>query len=172
MQNPAFQPTPTPPPPGSFGAKLTGAARGLAFTRAISGKAFLLAGGVFLLQAVMPEGSKPSNLIGSFHGSTESAEMDAKRVALVQTTRDNTNAQAVAPVMAQSYAVQSEFAGIGDAVCIGGNVLEVLFGRDAKDFSGPMKQACGQGDKIRANITRSITQTARAPDGRPYLAGQ
>src|SRR3954470_20854668 len=56
-----------------------GMARAIAFVRGLSGKAVVLALGVFILQGVMPAGSKPSDLIGSLHGLTESAELSAKK---------------------------------------------------------------------------------------------
>ena len=64
-----------------------GVARAIAFVRGMSGKAVVLAVGVFVLQAVMPEGRRPSDLIGSFHGATESAEIKAKQKAAAEYER-------------------------------------------------------------------------------------
>ena len=52
---------------------------------------------VFGLQAVMPEGSKPSDLIGSFHGATESAELKAKQETATEYERRMADAKAAPP---------------------------------------------------------------------------
>src|SRR5689334_5048878 len=72
-----------------------GVARAIAFARGLSGKAVVLAVVVFGLQAFMPPGSKPSDLIGSFHGSTEKAEIEAKKTATVRYEQDMTTARVV-----------------------------------------------------------------------------
>src|SRR5690349_5028688 len=64
-----------------------GVSRAIAFARGMSGKAVVLAVVVFGLQALMPPGSKPSDLIGSFHGSTETAEIKAKQEAQTEFER-------------------------------------------------------------------------------------
>jgi hypothetical protein len=61
--------------PGADARPAGGVARAIAFARGLSSKAVMLAISVFVLQAVMPEGRRPSDLIGSFHGSTETAEI-------------------------------------------------------------------------------------------------
>lgn len=161
MQQPAFQP----PPPaagaasGVLASRLTGAARALAFARALSGRAVILAVAVMGFQAAMPKGSKPSDLIGSFHGATEQAELDTKRPAQVETGRDMATAQALGPVIADSYGVQNELIKGSDALCTAGVLAEKFLGRD--QYSDALKQACGQGDRMREEMKRSVIHPAR-----------
>ena len=49
---------------------------------------------VFGLQAAMPEGRRPSDLIGGFHGSTETAELKAKQEATAAYERALADARA------------------------------------------------------------------------------
>src|SRR5437763_1268007 len=56
-----------------------GVDRAIAMARTLTLSSIGLAFGVFILQAVMPAGSKPSDLIGSFHGQTVSAELKAQQ---------------------------------------------------------------------------------------------
>src|ERR1700674_5586920 len=74
-----------------------GVARAIAFVRGLSGKAVALAFGVFVLQAVMPEGRRPSDAIGGFHGATESAEIKAKQKATTEYERSMADAKAAPP---------------------------------------------------------------------------
>src|SRR5215469_16604665 len=64
-----------------------GVARTIAFARSLRGSAVVLAIFVFGLQAAMPEGRRPSDLIGGFHGATETAEIKAKQEANVDYER-------------------------------------------------------------------------------------
>lgn len=163
------QPSPMPPPqaaplPG-LGSKMTGLARGLVFVRALTGQAVVLAVIVFTFQAAMPEGRRPSDLIGGFHGNTEKAEIDAKREAQVKTARDLANAQAIAPKMAESLQNQSDTANMADGACQLGIFLDWAFGSngDARQMANGLKQACGKGDQIRRDMTNSLTQAAPYP---------
>jgi hypothetical protein len=75
-----------------------GMARAIAFARGLSGKAVVLALGVFVLQAAMPEGRRPSDAIGSLHGLIDSAEMKAKQPAATDYERGLADAK-TAPVI-------------------------------------------------------------------------
>jgi hypothetical protein len=158
----------------------TGVARALAFMRGMSGKAVVLAIAVFGLQAIMPAGSKPSDLIGSFHGGTRSAELDTERAAQVKTAQGMANAQAASPAnwqmeqqvsqaqqqaIAGSLQMQQSAANLADAACMGSGLVTAFFGKDGADLAQSMKGACGLGDQIRQNITGTLARTARQGSG-------
>ena len=176
-QQPQFSFPPSLPP-----QRPTGVARVLAFARGLSGKAVVLALAVFGLQAVMPEGRRPSDLIGSFHGSTEKAELNAKRDAQAQYEATLAAARAAAPanyqmetqlsqtqqqVIAGSLETQSSMANLADAACIGGGLLGAVFGQnqDTAQLAQGLKSACGAGDAIRRNMTNTLADTAREGSG-------
>ena len=156
-----------------------GVARAIAFARGMSGKALLLAGGVFVLQAVMPQGSKPSDLIGSFHGSTETAEIKAKQEAQAEYERKLADARTAPPVnwqmeaevarqqqeaIAKSLETQETAAQIADAACLGAPLATLFMGdtAQARDIERTMQAACAEAARIRANITRIQAEAARS----------
>lgn len=171
-------------PPAHFQAPQgpTGVARAIAFARGLSGKAFVLALVVLGLQALMPDGRRPSDLIGGFHGATESAEIKAKQAATVEYERQLATARAVPPANAQietvvsqtqqqavagSLEMQSTAANLADAACMGSAFITSLFGdtKDMRDLRDGLKGACGAGDAIRSNITGTLARTAREGSG-------
>jgi hypothetical protein len=155
-----------------------GVARAIAFARGISGKAVVLAVVVFGLQAAMPEGRRPSDLIGGFHGNTESAEIKAKQEAAAEFERRMADAKAAPPanwqmeaeafrqqqeVTARSLETMATAAQIADAACIGSPLVTMFMGntRDARDLQNTLQGACAEAERIRANMTRIQAETAR-----------
>ena len=156
-----------------------GVARAIAFARGMSGKAVLLAGGVFILQAVMPPGSKPSDLLGSFHGALDSAQMKAAQKAQVEYDRAVTDAKTSPPInwqmeaevarqqqeaIAKSLETQENAAQIADAVCLGAPLATLLMGdtAQARDIARAGQAACAEAARIRADITRIQAEAARS----------
>lgn len=152
-----------------------GVARALAFARGLSGTTVILTALVLIAQGAMPPGSKPSDIIGAFHGRTEAAEIAAKQAATVEYEKKLAEARANPPaaaqietqtaqtqqqVMAGSLATQQEAANLADGACIAGNVLS-LFGPDAKDVANALQQGCGAGDAIRRNMNQQLAGAAR-----------
>lgn len=159
-----------------------GVARAIALARGLSGKAAVLVVIVFGLQAVMPAGSKPSDLIGSFHGKTETAEILAKQKATVKYERDVANARAMPPAewqmeqmtaqaqlqeRAKSLETQEGMANLADAACLGSGLVTAIFGdtQGARDLRDAMRQGCKAGDAIRKNINNSLAASARQGSG-------
>lgn len=155
-----------------------GVARAIAFARGMSGKAVVLALGVFALQAVMPPGSKPSDLIGSFHGSTETAEIRAKQQAAAEYERRLADAKAAPPAdwqmegeafrqqqqrVANSLATQETAANLADAACFSAPFITALFGdtKDTRDLRDGMKQGCAAANAIRQNMVQEQAKAAR-----------
>jgi hypothetical protein len=155
-----------------------GVARAIAFARGMSGKAVLLAGGVFILQAFMPHGSKPSDLIGSFHGATESAEITAKQPATVEYERKLADAKTAPTVnwqmeaevfrqqqeaIAKSLETRQAAAQIADAACLGAPLVTMFMGdtRQAREIQATMQAACAEAARIRAEITQIQAKAAQ-----------
>jgi hypothetical protein len=156
-----------------------GVARAIAFVRGLSGKAMVLGLVVVGLQAVMPEGHRPSDLIGGFHGATESAELKAKQETAAEYERKLADAKAAPPanwqmeaeafrqqqeVMARSLETMATAAQIADAACLGAPLVTMLMGntRDAREIQSAMQAGCAEAARIRAEITRIQAETARA----------
>jgi hypothetical protein len=156
-----------------------GMARAIAFVRGLSGKAVVLAVVVFGLQAVMPPGSKPSDLIGSLHGLTESAEIKAKQEAQAEYEKKLAEAKTAPPInwqmeaevarqqqeaIAKSLETQEMAAQIADAACLGSPLVTLFMGntRDARDLQNTLQGACAEAARIRANMTRIQAEAARA----------
>jgi hypothetical protein len=155
-----------------------GVSRAIAFARGLSGKAVVLAVAVFGFQALMPAGSKPSDLIGSFHGNTESAEIKAKQEATTDFERRMADAKSAPPAnwqmegeafrqqqeaIAKSLETQETAAQIADAACLGAPLATLLMGdtAQARDIQRTMQAACAEAARIRANITRIQAEAAR-----------
>jgi hypothetical protein len=155
-----------------------GVARAIAFARGMSGKAVMLAGGVFLLQAFMPPGSKPSDLIGSFHGATESAELTAKQPTATEYERRMTEAKTAPPInwqmeaevsrqqqeaIAKSLETRETAAQIADAACLGAPLVTLFMGntRDARDIQNTLQGACAEAERIRAEMTSIQAKAAQ-----------
>lgn len=137
---------------------------------------------VFGFQAVMPVGSKPSDLIGSFHGSTETAELKAKQEAAAEYERKLADARASAPAnwqmeqavnqtqmqaVAETLGTQQGMASLADFACLASLAVIPLFGdsRDAREATAALQSGCGAGDAIRSNMTETIARTAREGSG-------
>lgn len=155
-----------------------GVARAIAFVRGLSGKALVLGVVVVGFQAVMPAGSKPSDLIGSFHGATESAELKAKQETATEYERRMADAKAAPPAnwqmeseafrqqqeaIAKSLETQETAAQIADAACLGAPLATLFMGdtAQARDIQSTMQAACAEAARIRANITRIQAEAAR-----------
>lgn len=174
------------PPPGAHMPGATRPAGGLdrfiglvkTFTVSSIGLAVI----VFGFQAVMPEGRRPSDLIGSFHGSTESAELKVKQETAAAYERAVTDARTAPAVnwqmeqqvnqtqmqaVANSLGTQETAASIADFACFAAAFVTPIFGdtRDARDAAAAMQSACGEGDRIRQNMTQTIARTARQGSG-------
>jgi hypothetical protein len=179
--NTAFQPASVLDHPGVTKPN-GGVSRAIAFARGMSGKAVVLAGGVFILQAVMPAGSKPSDLIGSFHGGTESAEIKAKQQAQAEYERKLADAKSAPPanwqmeqalnqaqLQAQLKALEmkEQAAQVADLACMASGFVTPIFGdnRDTRAWSGLMKQGCHAADDIRAEINGILARMARQGSG-------
>jgi hypothetical protein len=155
-----------------------GVARAIAFARGMSGKAVALTFGVFVLQAAMPAGSKPSDLIGSFHGNTESAELTAKQPVATDYERNMTDAK-TGPVTkwqmeAEAFRQQQEAiaksletlqaaAQIADAACLAAPLVPLFMGntREAREIHAAMQAACAEAERIRAEMTQIQVKAAR-----------
>jgi hypothetical protein len=159
-----------------------GVNRAINFVRGLSGKAVVFGVVVFGLQAVMPQGSKPSDLIGSFHGATESAELKAKQETAAEYERKLADAKAAPPanwqmeqalnqtqLQAQLKALetQEQAAQVADLACMGSGFVTGIFGdtRDARAWRDLMKQGCHEADRIRAQINEILARTARQGSG-------
>ena len=168
--------------PGAAARPAGGVARAIAFARGLSRQAVLLAIAVFVLQAVMPEGRRPSDLIGSFHGSTETAEIRAKQEAAVDYERRMADAKSGPPAdwqieqmtaqtqlqeRAKSYEMQEQAAQLADLACMGSAFVTALFGDtpDARAWRDGLREGCGTGDAIRDHINSDLARAARQGSG-------
>jgi hypothetical protein len=161
-------------------------ARAIAFARGLSGKAVVLAVAVFAFQAAMPEGRRPSDLIGSFHGNTESAEIKAKQEASAEFERRMADAKAAPPanwqmeaeafrqqqeVTARSLETMATAAQIADAACLGAPLATLFMGdtRQAREIQATMQAGCAEAARIRAEMTqrnsRPVTRLHGCLDG-------
>jgi hypothetical protein len=133
---------------------------------------------VLLLQAYMPAGSKPSDLIGSLHGGIENTEMTVKRDTATEYERQMTiartaptiNLQMEAEVsrqqqeaIARSLATREAAAQIADAACLGAPLATMLMGdtREARELKATMQAGCAEAARIRAEITQIQAEAAR-----------
>jgi hypothetical protein len=159
-----------------------GVERAISLVRTLTLSSVGLAMFVFGLQAAMPEGSKPSDLMGSLHGATESAEIKAKQEAAVEFQRRMSDAQAAPPAnwqieqmtaqaqlqeRAKSLGAQEEAAQIADLACIGSGLVTGIFGdtRDSRAWRDAMKQGCAIGEGIRDNINDTLARGTRQGSG-------
>jgi hypothetical protein len=153
-----------------------GVARALAFAKGLSGKTVALTVIVIAAQGFLPEGRRPSDIIGSFHGNTEKAEMAAKQDKAVEYEQQMAAARAVPPANAQietqtaqtqlqavagSLETQQTLAGLSDLACIGGLLLSQADDPDARDAGKKLAGGCAIGDAIRQNMTETVARTAR-----------
>ncbi len=157
-------------------------ARAIGFVRSLSGKAVVLGIVVFGLQAAMPAGSKPSDLIGGFHGATETAELKAKQEMAAEYERKLADAKAAPPAnwqmeqvlnQAQQEAIrksletQQDVANWADLACFGSMLVTPLMGdtKDAHDLRDGMQQGCAAAAVIRQNIVLEQARAARQGSG-------
>jgi hypothetical protein len=156
-----------------------GVARAMTFAKGMSRKAFILMGVVAFFQYVMPDNLKPSNIIGGFHGMTESAELKAKQPAAAEYEGTLADAKARAAtswqmeaeafrqqqeVTARSLETMATAAQIADAACLGAPLATLFLGdtREAREIQRTMQAGCAEAARIRANMTRIQAETARA----------
>jgi hypothetical protein len=156
-----------------------GVARALNFAKGMSRKAFVLVGVVAVAQWGLPENWKPSTIIGSFHGNTESAEGKAKQPATTEFERRVADAKAEATTKwqmeaevfrqqqeatAKSLETLETAAQLADAACLGSGLVTTLFGNtpDTRSWSDAMRAACAEAVRIRAQINRIQVESARA----------
>lgn len=152
-----------------------GIARTLGLLRTLVPQVIVLAAGVVVLEAALPPAVKPSTLLGSFHGSLDTAEINAKQDAAVKFEEGMTGARTAPPAnwqmeaqvaaqqqqaVAEALQAQAGMANLADLACLG----SLLFGPDAFDspeISSGLKQGCGMGDRIRTNMADTLAKTAR-----------
>jgi hypothetical protein len=161
-----------------FGAQQlpTATTKAIAFVRSLSGSAILLAGGVFVLQATMGDGHRPSDVIGGFHGNTNTAQLDAERNAQTRTAESVANAQAKAQAqwamevetarqqqqaILESLRAKQDAANWADYICMSGPVSTAFFGRDAAAYAQVAHDACGEAARLRHEITEAQAEASR-----------
>jgi hypothetical protein len=159
---------------GSAMASVAPSQGGALFTRAqnflsgLTGKAFTFAVVLIAAEYVLPEPYKPSTRIGFFHGSIEANDTDAKRIAVVETLRRQTETQTVPQmeldafqrqqqIVAQSLETQAAIANFTDLLCAVGSAIPAeTVPRDYRDTVGAAlnlgRSACGVSDGIRENM--------------------
>jgi hypothetical protein len=132
-----------------------------------------LAGAVSLVglmgEAVLPAAVKPSVLIGSFHGRIEAADANAKVGAVANLTRQNAEAAAEPPAVAQmeteafrvqqqaiadSLGVQSGVANMADLACVIGTIIPR--GGDGDAIGQGLRGACGVGDQVCSSMVETL----------------
>jgi len=155
-----------------------GVDRMIAFARTLTLSSVGLAVLVFILQAAMPAGSKPSDLIGGFHGATETAELKAKQEMTAEYERKLADAKAAPPAnwqmeaeafrqqqqaVANSLATQETAANLADAACLGSGLVTAIFGdtKDMRDLRDGMQQGCAAAAAIRQNMVQEHAKAAR-----------
>lgn len=175
--SPAFQPPSILDHPGVT-KPAGGVARAMAFAKAMSRKAFILMGVIAFFQYVMGDGWKPSDIIGGFHGMTETAELRAKKEMAAEYERKLADAKAAPPatwqmeaeafrqqqeVTARSLDTMTAAAQIADAACLGAPLVILLMGntRDARELQNTLQGGCAEAARIRAEMTRIQAETAR-----------
>lgn len=161
---------PTPPKP-------SGAARFLSFVRAVTVQSVALGVIFAAAQYFAPEHLKPSTLIGDFNGRIDTAEIDAKIAAAVRLAREQAEAQAVPPAIAEmeteafrvqqgrlshSLEGQSTTANLLDYACIAGVIAQSF--ESWKDVGSGLTQTCGMSDKIRRNMVDILVEGGQTGD--------
>lgn len=154
-----------------------GIARSLGYLRALVPQAIVLAACVIVAEAALPPAAKPSTLLGHFHGSLDTAEINAKQGAVVGLEQDMTTARTAPPatyqmeaqvaqqqqqIVAESLQAQANMANLADLACVGGGILGALnLGGEWDQAGDKMTDACGVGDRIRQNMADTLAKTAR-----------
>lgn len=154
-----------------------GIARSLGFLRTLVPQAIVLAAGVIVAEAALPPSLKPSTLLGHFHGSLDTAEINAKQGAVVRLEEEMTTARTAPPAnwqmeaqiaaqqqqaVAEALQGQAGMANLADTSCILGGVLGALnINPDWNNVGKAMAGACGVGDGIRANMADTLAKTGR-----------
>jgi flagellar motility protein MotE (MotC chaperone) len=142
---------------------------------------------VFGLQAVMPAGSKPSDLIGAFHGGTTAATLNAERGAQVDTAQQMADAQARATIevetarqqqaaILQSLQAKQDMANLADYACTGGGFVALFMSpTDAQAMREAAQAGCEGAAKLRREILQQQAEAARLGaimQRMPTLAGR
>lgn len=159
---------------GSAMASVAPSQGGALFTRAqnflsgLSGRVVTFAMLIIVAEYALPEAYKPSTRIGWFHGSIEANDTDAKRIAIVETLRRQTETQTVPQmeldafqrqqqIVAQSLETQAAIANFTDFACAVSSAIPAeSVPRDYRDTVGAAlnlgRSACGVSDGIRENM--------------------
>ena len=128
---------------------------------------------VCVLQGVMPEGAKPSNLIGAFHGGTTAATLNAERGAQVQTAQEMADAQARAAIeietarqqqaaILQSLQGKQDMANMADYACTGGGgAAGFMSPANAQAMRQAAQAACGAARELRQEIINEQAEASR-----------
>jgi len=163
----AGQPVPV-PRPGSL-------ARTLDLIRRVTSTGIVLAAAVILWENLAPPQARPSTLLGSFHGSLDSATLNAQREAQVTTERELAEARAAPPaayqmetvvnqtqqqVIAGSMGVRSGAAELSDLACFG-SMLITGQGIEARQWRERLQAGCGVGTTIRQGMADELARTSR-----------
>lgn len=150
--------------------------------------------GFFALQLALPDGWRPSDILGNAAGLAERHEIEQKSAAKIEFERrladatsqaqakSNADLAAITKALderTQSLQVDSTIASLADAACFGSMALAWLgsenTGRDWHNGAVQVAQsACGTGDKIRQDVTRSqldAMRSAAAARGAPMTNG-
>jgi len=154
-----------------------GIARSLGYLRALVPQAIVLAACVIVAEAALPPAAKPSTLLGSFHGSLDTAEINAKQGAVVQFEEDMTSARTAPPAnwqmeaqvaaqqqqaVAEALQAQAGMANLADLACVTGGILGALnLGGEWNQAGEKMTGACGVGDQFRKSMADTLATTAR-----------
>jgi hypothetical protein len=125
------------------------------------------------LQAIMPAGSRPSDLIGAFHGGTTAATLNAERQAQVNTAQQMADAQARAAIETEtarqqqaailaSLQAKQDMANIADFACTGGQIAAAFMSPDDAETARQASQAaCNKAAELRQEIMTAQTQAAQ-----------
>lgn len=163
---------PPPPPPAI--------ARAVAMLRSFSFGAFGLAALVLVLESYGPEGHRPSDLIGSFHGRTTQVTLDAERDAQRKSAEVMANAQAQAQArwamevetarkqqesISRSLEAKQQAANLADWACMSGPVASSIWGRDAAQYAQAAQSACAEAARLRREIIEAQAEAARIGSG-------
>lgn len=188
---------------GAPPAAPSGPSRMLPWMKTAMTGGLLVALGLYAAQIILPHDYKPSVIAGRAAGETIIAELDTMsdvRIDYERRLADATaqaNAKAQADVLAMQMALQERTAGLAgkssaatatDWGCIIGigvasatdhEVPARFRGRDASDdlndfFRGLARATCGQGDRLRQEVTQSqldAIRTTAAARGAPMTNG-
>ncbi|TXM96958.1 hypothetical protein FV242_32735 [Methylobacterium sp. WL64] len=145
-------------------------ARILTSTGALFGVSFMA------LQVVMPVGNKPSDWLGETYGLIESAEAEAKRIAIVETARRTAEETAreqgkvqmeieilkhQMQTLHESYEGQIQQANIADWLCtLGQAVPDDMLNNDTRKIVGALRKTCGFADAIRRQQQEEYAELA------------